>query len=71
MRPNLSIEGAHVKGTETGSLVFSVDGRTLLTRGGDDTVKRRLFIIIAGNKQPFFFYSVGSAGFQKAARHAG
>ncbi|KAJ7042485.1 transcription factor [Mycena alexandri] len=39
VRPNLSIEGAHVKGTETGSLVFSVDGRTVLTRGGDDTVK--------------------------------
>ncbi|KAJ7102169.1 transcription factor [Mycena belliarum] len=39
VRPNLSIEGAHVKGTETGSFVFSVDGRTVLTRGGDDTVK--------------------------------
>ncbi|KAF7339853.1 Transcriptional factor [Mycena venus] len=39
VRPNSSIEGAHVKGTETGSLVFSVDGRTVLTRGGDDTVK--------------------------------
>jgi hypothetical protein len=40
VRPNQSIEGAHVKGTETGSIVFSVDGRTVLTRGGDDTVKR-------------------------------
>ena len=40
VRPNLSIEGAHTKGTEPGSLVFSVDGRTVLTRGGDDTVKR-------------------------------
>jgi len=39
VRPNLSIEGAHTKGTELGSMVFSVDGRTLLTRGGDDTVK--------------------------------
>ncbi|KAJ7630701.1 hypothetical protein FB45DRAFT_990657 [Roridomyces roridus] len=39
VRPNSSVEGAHVKGTETGSLVFSVDGRTVLTRGGDDTVK--------------------------------
>lgn len=42
VRPNLSIEGAHVKGTEAGSIVFSVDGRTVLTRGGDDTVKCRL-----------------------------
>ncbi|KDQ63863.1 hypothetical protein JAAARDRAFT_120014 [Jaapia argillacea MUCL 33604] len=39
VRPDMSIEGAHTKGTETGSLVFSVDGRTVLTRGGDDTVK--------------------------------
>ena len=40
VRPNMSIEGAHAKGVETGSIVFSVDGRTVLTRGGDDTVKR-------------------------------
>ena len=39
VRPNMTIEGAHAKSTETGSLVFSVDGRTILTRGGDDTVK--------------------------------
>ncbi|QRV90934.1 bromodomain associated protein [Ceratobasidium sp. AG-Ba] len=39
VRPNLSIEGAHVKGTETGSILFSLDGHTVLTRGGDDTVK--------------------------------
>ncbi|KAK7058254.1 hypothetical protein VNI00_001885 [Paramarasmius palmivorus] len=39
VRPNLSIEGAHAKQSETGSTVFSVDGRTVLTRGGDDTVK--------------------------------
>lgn len=41
VRPNMTIEGAHTKGTETGSMVFSVDGRTVLTRGGDDTVKRK------------------------------
>ncbi|KAG2045188.1 transcription factor [Suillus americanus] len=39
VRPNMTIEGAHTKGTDVGSLVFSVDGRTVLTRGGDDTVK--------------------------------
>ena len=40
VRPNMTIENAHMKGTETGSLVFSVDKQTVLTRGGDDTVKR-------------------------------
>jgi len=40
VRPNMTIEGAHTKGTEAGSVVFSVDGRTVLTRGGDDSVKR-------------------------------
>jgi len=40
-RPNLTIEGAHTKNSETGSLVFSVDGRTVLTRGGDDSVKSK------------------------------
>lgn len=39
VRPNMTIEGAHTKGTDVGSLVFSVDGRTVLTRGGDETVK--------------------------------
>ncbi|PPQ80015.1 hypothetical protein CVT26_011897 [Gymnopilus dilepis] len=39
VRPNMTIENAHTKGTETGSLVFSVDKQTVLTRGGDDTVK--------------------------------
>jgi hypothetical protein len=39
VRPSLSIEGAHVKDTETGSVTFALDGHTVLTRGGDDTVK--------------------------------
>ncbi|KAK2462082.1 hypothetical protein APHAL10511_006545 [Amanita phalloides] len=39
VRPNLTVENAHVKETETGSMVFSIDGRTILTRGGDDMVK--------------------------------
>lgn len=41
VRPSMTIEGAHAKGSETGSVVFSVDGQTVLTRGGDDTVKRK------------------------------
>ncbi|EIW86511.1 WD40 repeat-like protein [Coniophora puteana RWD-64-598 SS2] len=39
VRPDKTIEGAHAMGTETGSVVFSVDGHTVLTRGGDETVK--------------------------------
>ncbi|TFY74140.1 hypothetical protein EWM64_g9872 [Hericium alpestre] len=39
VRPDMTIQNAHAKGTETGSLVFSVDGHTLVTRGGDNTVK--------------------------------
>lgn len=39
VRPNLSVLNAHTKGTETGSVVFAMDGRTVVTRGGDDTVK--------------------------------
>ena len=35
----MTIENTHTKGTEMGSLVFSVDKQTVLTRGGDDTVK--------------------------------
>ncbi|TDL28564.1 WD40 repeat-like protein [Rickenella mellea] len=39
VRPDQTMEGAHGKGSETGSVGFSIDGRTLLTRSGDDTVK--------------------------------
>lgn len=44
----MTIEGAHTKGTETGSMIFSVDGRTILTRGGDDTVKRKSCMVRPG-----------------------
>lgn len=40
VRPNMTVEAAHARGTDVGSVVFSVDGRTVLTRGGDETVKR-------------------------------
>ena len=40
-RPSQSIEGAHVKGKVTSSLIFSLDTHSLVTRGGDDTVKCR------------------------------
>ncbi|KAF8649900.1 hypothetical protein AX16_005659 [Volvariella volvacea WC 439] len=39
VRPSMTIEGAHKKGTVVGSMTFSVDGRTLMTRGEDETVK--------------------------------
>jgi hypothetical protein len=39
----MSIENAFSKGTETGSIVFSVDGKSVLTRSGDDTVKCTVF----------------------------
>jgi WD40 repeat protein len=47
-RPNLSIEAAHAKAVDTGSIVFSVDGRTLMTRAGDDTVKRERELLCYG-----------------------
>ncbi|KAG6334921.1 hypothetical protein ID866_4163 [Astraeus odoratus] len=39
VRPNMTVENAHLKGSEVGSIVFSVDGRSILTRGSDETVK--------------------------------
>ncbi|KAI0048424.1 hypothetical protein FA95DRAFT_1582219 [Auriscalpium vulgare] len=39
VRPNMTVQAAHTKGTETGSLGFSVDGHTIPTRGGDNIVK--------------------------------
>ncbi|XP_065834723.1 WD repeat-containing protein 70-like [Oscarella lobularis] len=39
VRPVMSQSAAHVAGTEASSLVFAYDNRTLVSRGGDDTVK--------------------------------
>ena len=39
IRPTHAIADAHQKTTETSSLLFSRDNRTLVSRGGDDTVK--------------------------------
>jgi hypothetical protein len=44
VRPDMTMQNAHIKGTETGSLTFSVDGNTILTRGGDHTVKRMFHV---------------------------
>lgn len=69
VRPNMTIEGAHTKGTETGSLVFSVDGRTVLTRGGDDTVKRE-YLALCLTMIANFFVSLGFASIQEAPLNA-
>ncbi|KAI8098356.1 WD40-repeat-containing domain protein [Gilbertella persicaria] len=39
MRPAISIPDAHQKGTETSGIVFSKDNHTMVTRGGDESVK--------------------------------
>lgn len=39
IRPAFAVPDAHQKGTETSCLLFSRDDKTLVTRGGDDTVK--------------------------------
>lgn len=39
VRPSLSNEQAHVKGSETSGIAFARDGKHVATRGGDDTVK--------------------------------
>lgn len=38
-RPTAIVANAHVENTETSSLCFSTDGHTLLSRGGDHTLK--------------------------------
>ncbi|KAI8987411.1 WD40-repeat-containing domain protein [Mycotypha africana] len=41
IRPAVSIPDAHQKGTETSCILFSRDNNTMVTRGGDDSVKCR------------------------------
>ena len=63
----MTIEGAHVKNTETGSVVFSVDGHTLLTRGGDDTVKRNnYFLIIIWVTDSVLSFQFGTSALSKS-----
>lgn len=38
-RPMAEVREAHKKGTWTGGLAISMDGRTVVTRGGDDLIK--------------------------------
>ncbi|ORX88421.1 WD40 repeat-like protein [Basidiobolus meristosporus CBS 931.73] len=38
-RPTHSLSDAHMQGSETSSAIFSKDNHTVVTRGGDDTVK--------------------------------
>jgi WD40 repeat protein len=38
-RPELVCWNAHQPGTETSSVKYSMDGDTIVTRGGDDTLK--------------------------------
>lgn len=42
LRPSFSIPEAHQKSTETSSILFSRDGHTMVSRGGDDTVKGKV-----------------------------
>lgn len=69
VRPSMTVEGAFVKNTEPGSLVFSIDGRTVLTRGGDDTVKRehQPGVVLAFLMRIHAACSLGPSGVQKAA----
>lgn len=52
MRSDITAENAHDKGTEIGSVQFSIDGRTVLSRGVDGTVKRKKY------KYIFLAYSI-------------
>lgn len=43
LRPAISIPDAHMKTTETSSVIFSRDNHTMVTRGGDDSVKCKFY----------------------------
>jgi WD40 repeat protein len=50
-RPNAAVENAHVKNTETSSLHYAPDNKTLVSRGGDDTVKRKRYFSLSTTKK--------------------
>jgi WD40 repeat protein len=41
IRPSIVFADAHQKHSETSSLIFSKDNFTMVSRGGDETVKRK------------------------------
>ncbi|KAI8890781.1 WD40 repeat-like protein [Backusella circina FSU 941] len=45
IRPLASVNDAHQKGIETSSILFSRDNYTVVTRGGDDSVKYKFFFL--------------------------
>lgn len=64
VRPHRTVEGAHAKGSETGSLTFSLDGHTVMTRGGpgDDTLKRKFHYIEPGRRASYIESQFGTLG---------
>jgi WD repeat-containing protein 70 len=51
-RPYGTVDG-HVRQTETSGIVFSQDGNQLVTRGGDDTVKRKTIALVANDSMGY------------------
>jgi WD repeat-containing protein 70 len=47
-RPSATVDG-HVRQSETSGMVFSQDGNHVVTRGGDETVKRNVLLDVVVN----------------------